>query len=207
MTIFQAKTSEETEAVISLVEESGQGDESPKRVNKSVILIGSDLNDIQEYVTAKERKTPIKQLEISEPRSSIDIKIPETEETSKTKNVPNEEIFGDHKINLDSLENREDLSSDTDSGVESEKKISLDDYTSVVRGQEVESSDTDSWGTPANSPAKGRQSSISASLHGLDLCKYFLALIYINMIYTALYQLKVKGTNTKVIFTIISWSL
>ncbi|XP_048772216.2 uncharacterized protein LOC125678112 isoform X7 [Ostrea edulis] len=151
---IQSKKSEEAEAVISLVEESEQCVESPKHVNKSVILIGSDLNDIQEYVTAKERKTPIKQLETSKKKSALDIKIPETEETPKTTNVPNEEIFGDHNIDLNSLESREDLSSDTDSGVESEKKISLDDFTSGGRGQEVESSDTDSWGTPANSPAK-----------------------------------------------------
>ncbi|XP_062569111.1 uncharacterized protein LOC134231205 isoform X2 [Saccostrea cucullata] len=158
---IQPKNSEVSEGVISLVKDSEQSDTTPKHVNKGVIVIGSDPNDIQEYLAAKERKAPIKRPETQGQLTPPDTKKPKT--TPQT----NGEIFGDHKIH--STVNEEE-SSDTDSGVESEKKVPLDDYSPPGgRGQEPESSDTDSWGTPANSPAKGRQSSLTDPLSALNL--------------------------------------
>ncbi|XP_061164682.1 uncharacterized protein LOC133173697 isoform X4 [Saccostrea echinata] len=148
---IQPKNSEVNEGVISLVKDSEQSDTSPKHVNKSVIVIGSDPNDIQEYLAAKERKAPIKRPETQEQLTPPNTKKPKTDKTPQTV-VSNGEIFGDDKVH--STVNEEE-SSDTDSGVESEKKVPLDDYSPQGgRGQELESSDTDSWGTPANSPAK-----------------------------------------------------
>lgn len=148
---FQPKNSEEPEPVISLVKDSEQSVHPAKHVNK--IVIGSDPNDIQEYLAAKEKKSAIKRIDTYE-KQFIEIKKPKTEDS-----LTNGETYEDSKLEIHSTASGEDQSSDTDSGVESEKKICLDDSPQIGRGQELESSDTDSWGTPANSPAKGRQPS------------------------------------------------
>lgn len=150
---IQPKNSEEPEKVISLVKDSEQNDKPTKHVNK--IVIGSDPNDIQEYLAAKEKKSAIKRLDIQEKQLEVEVKKPKTEDS-----LTNGEIYEDSKLELHSTASGEDHSSDTDSGVESEKKICLDDSPQIGRGQELESSDTDSWGTPANSPAKDAESEV-----------------------------------------------
>ncbi|XP_022327026.2 uncharacterized protein LOC111126576 isoform X7 [Crassostrea virginica] len=147
---IQPKISEKSDPVISLFNDSEQQGVKPvKHVNK--IVIGSDPNNIQEYLAAK---SPNKQLETQGEHILLDIKKPSTDDTSQTTVVPTGEIFCETQIELHPTVNGEDLSSDTDSGVESEKKVSLDDSPKIGRAQELESSDTDSWGTPATSPAK-----------------------------------------------------
>lgn len=187
---LQPKISEKSDPVISLFNDSEQQGVKPvKHVNK--IVIGSDPNNIQGYLAAK---SPNKQLETQGEHILLDIKKPSTDDTSQTTVVPTGEIFGETQIELHPTVNGEDLSSDTDSGVESEKKVSLDDSPKIGRAQELESSDTDSWGTPATSPAKGREPSppsspISSSLNlpplcGVDLCKYQSTGVFLLSLYS-----------------------
>lgn len=64
--------------------------------------------------------------------------------------------------------------SDTDSGVESEKKATIGDLTppdtQPCDGESVDS-DSDSWGAPSNSPEKGRHVE-PATNRGVWWCEY-----------------------------------
>ncbi|XP_060073323.1 uncharacterized protein LOC132553128 [Ylistrum balloti] len=145
----------EDDAVISLVEEPGTDlvDGTESTINKSVIIIG------------KMSENNNKALRRQGAQEGGDIPNAKKQKTSIPEIGQNGHLFINGDI-YDEIHDKKtvvngDELSDTDSGVESERKIALEDPVSpesgLLGGQgDQGGSDTDSWGTPVNSPTKGR---------------------------------------------------
>ena len=134
-------------------------------------MIGSP-NTINDYVRARNGKVPTKRTDDADLVSeSSNIKRPRKEniEIPRDEFIENDTLIN-NVIKDEQLSKGEELS-DTDSGVESEKKIPLEDPLSGSQGHDPESDDTDSWGTPSNSPAKGRTYANVPGFGG-QICKY-----------------------------------
>ncbi|XP_033743319.1 LOW QUALITY PROTEIN: uncharacterized protein LOC117329473 [Pecten maximus] len=145
----------EDDAVISLVEEQGTDlvDGTETSINKSVIIIG------------KRPENNNKAIRRQGPQEGGDIPKSKKPKTSIPELGQNGHVYHNGDI-YDEIHDQKtvvsgDELSDTDSGVESERKITLEDpptpESGVPGGQgDQGGSDTDSWGTPVNNPDKGR---------------------------------------------------
>jgi hypothetical protein len=150
--------------VISLVQDENENIDTEKGnpKNKSVIVIENQPNTLINYTNG--RSSPI----------VID-KNPQPPDDMIDQGYQNGNV-------LETVETKPDELSDTDSGVESEKKIvigELDPPDSQPCDREsVDDSDSDSWGPPT--PEKGRH--VEATNMGMVWCEYLYTNINIILI-------------------------
>ncbi|XP_071126713.1 uro-adherence factor A-like isoform X3 [Mytilus edulis] len=137
--------------IISLVQDDSennnvQKDDKPK--NKSVIMIGKEQDTLIHYTNKLKRPG-------EETSPIVSDKIPKKSDESIDQGYQNGSLFESSEIKPPSS----DELSDTDSGVESEKKIVIGELgppDSHPGDVESVDSDSDSWGHPSSSPEKGR---------------------------------------------------
>ncbi|KAK3099480.1 hypothetical protein FSP39_005085, partial [Pinctada imbricata] len=148
------KDDDSVETITSLTnlhtDEKSVNDVAPPQ--KSIIVIGSP-----KMTSDSVNKIPSKRSGNSD-LDGIDRKAPHRENgeivTNDYTERETEKYMEDFK---EVIVNKFEELSDTDSGVESERKIPLEDLAPGSKGHDPESDDSDSWGTPSNSPAKGRK--------------------------------------------------
>ncbi|XP_021346242.1 uncharacterized protein LOC110445782 isoform X4 [Mizuhopecten yessoensis] len=145
----------EDDTVIDLVKEQGTDleDGTEPCINKSVIIIGKTPENNNKALRRQGAQEGGDIPDAKKPKTSI----PEIGQNGHV--YLNGDIY-DEIHDQKTVVNGDELS-DTDSGVESERKVTLEDPPTPESGGSVGQgdqgcSDTDSWGTPANSPAKGR---------------------------------------------------
>ncbi|CAC5423068.1 FERM and PDZ domain-containing protein 4,FERM and PDZ domain-containing protein 3,FERM and PDZ domain-containing protein 1 [Mytilus coruscus] len=147
--------------IISLVQDDSennnvQKDDKPK--NKSVILIGKEPDTLINYTNKLKRPG-------EETSPKVSDKIPKKSDDSIDQGYQNGSLFETSEIKPPSS----DELSDTDSGVESEKKIVIGELgppDSHPGDVESVDSDSDSWGHPSSSPEK--VDGLSFGIHNPD---------------------------------------
>ncbi|XP_052077142.1 uncharacterized protein LOC127715157 isoform X6 [Mytilus californianus] len=147
--------------IISLVQDDSdnnnvQKDDKPK--NKSVILIGKEPDTLIQYTNKLKRPG-------EETSPKVSDKIPKKSDDSIDQGYQNGSMFEISEIKPPSS----DELSDTDSGVESEKKIVIGELgppDSHPGDAESVDSDSDSWGHPSSSPEK--VDGLSFGIHNPD---------------------------------------